>query len=42
MPNRRDLYRLGALALGNLFALALAVPGLKYLLNPLGKPSGTG
>ena len=41
MPNRRDLYRLGALALGNAFALALAVPGLKYLLDPLGKSSGT-
>src|SRR5947209_7903273 len=39
MPNRRDLYRLGALALGNLFALALAVPGLKHLLDPLGKSS---
>ncbi|WP_435007383.1 ubiquinol-cytochrome c reductase iron-sulfur subunit [Tundrisphaera lichenicola] len=37
MPNRRDVFRLGALALGNLFALALAVPGLKYLLDPLGK-----
>jgi menaquinol-cytochrome c reductase iron-sulfur subunit len=42
MPNRRDLYRLGAIALGNLFALALAVPGLKYLLDPLGKSSGSG
>jgi Rieske Fe-S protein len=41
MPNRRDLYRLGALALGNLFALALAVPGLKYLLDPLGKSPGS-
>ena len=41
MPNRRDVYRLGAIALGNLFALALAVPGVKYLLDPLGKPSGS-
>jgi menaquinol-cytochrome c reductase iron-sulfur subunit len=41
MPNRRDLYRLGAIALGNLFALALAVPGLKLLLDPLGKSSGS-
>jgi Rieske Fe-S protein len=42
MPTRRDLHRLGALALGNLFALALAIPGLKYLLDPLGKSSGSG
>jgi menaquinol-cytochrome c reductase iron-sulfur subunit len=42
MPNRREVYRLGALALGNLFGLALAVPGLKYLLDPLGRRSGSG
>jgi menaquinol-cytochrome c reductase iron-sulfur subunit len=42
MPNRRDLFRLGAIALGNLFALALAVPGLRFLLDPLGKKSGGG
>ncbi len=42
MPNRRDFYRLGAIALGNLFALAVAVPGVKYLLDPLGKSSGNG
>ncbi len=42
MPNRREVYRLGALALGNLFGLALAVPGLKFLLDPLGKGSGSG
>jgi menaquinol-cytochrome c reductase iron-sulfur subunit len=42
MPNRRDLFRLGAVALGNLFALALAVPGIKYLLDPLGKKAGGG
>ena len=42
MTNRRDFYRLGAIALGNLFALAVAVPGVKYLLDPLGKSSGSG
>jgi quinol---cytochrome c reductase iron-sulfur subunit, bacillus type len=42
MPNRRDLFRLGAIALGNLFALALAVPGVKYLLDPLGKKPASG
>ena len=42
MPNRRDFYRLGAGALGSLFALALAVPGLKFLLDPLGKKSAGG
>jgi Rieske Fe-S protein len=42
MPNRRNLFRLGAVALGNLFAVALAVPGLKYLLDPLGKKSSGG
>ena len=43
MPNRRDVFRLGAVALGNLFALALAVPGIKFLLDPLGKkgPGGS-
>ncbi len=42
MPSRRDLFRIGAVALGNLFALALAVPGVKYLLDPLGKKSDDG
>ncbi len=42
MPHRRNLFRLGAVALGNLFALGLAIPGLKYLLDPLGKKSGSG
>ena len=42
MSNRRNLFRLGAIALGNLFALSLAVPGVKYLLDPLGKSSGGG
>lgn len=42
MPTRRDLFRLGAVALGNVFALALAVPGVKFLLDPLGKGSAVG
>ncbi len=42
MPNRRDFLRLGAIASGNLFALALAIPGLKFLLDPLGKRSAGG
>ena len=42
MPNRRDIFRLGAIALGNLFALALAVPGIRFLLDPLGKSGGGG
>lgn len=42
MPNRRDVYRLGAIALGNVFALTLALPGLKYLLDPLGRKSAVG
>ena len=33
--NRRDFYRLGTIALGNLVALVLAVPGVAYLLDPL-------
>src|SRR5262249_38166883 len=33
--NRRDLYRYGTIALGNLVALTLAVPGVAYLLDPL-------
>ena len=41
MTHRRTFLRLGALALGNVFALALAVPGVKYLLDPLGKKSGS-
>jgi menaquinol-cytochrome c reductase iron-sulfur subunit len=42
MPNRRDLFRLGAVALGSLFGLALAVPGIKFLLDPLGKKGAGG
>jgi len=40
MPNRREFYRLGAIALGNVFALALAIPGARFLLDPLGKKAG--
>ena len=42
MPNRRDLFRLGAVALGSLFGLALAIPGVKFLLDPLGKKASGG
>ena len=35
MMNRRDFYRIGTIALGNLVALVLAVPGVAYLLDPL-------
>jgi menaquinol-cytochrome c reductase iron-sulfur subunit len=36
------MYRLGAVALGNLFGLALLIPGLRYLLDPLGRAAGSG
>jgi menaquinol-cytochrome c reductase iron-sulfur subunit len=42
MLHRREFYRLGTLVLGNAFALALAVPGLKYLLDPLTKQGNAG
>lgn len=42
MPHRRDLFRLGASALGSVFALALAVPGARFLLDPLGKKAAGG
>jgi menaquinol-cytochrome c reductase iron-sulfur subunit len=42
MPNRRDVLRLGSLALGSLFGLALAVPGIRFLLDPLGKKASGG
>jgi menaquinol-cytochrome c reductase iron-sulfur subunit len=42
MLHRRDFYRLGTIVLGNAFALALAVPGLKYLLDPLWKKGDSG
>jgi menaquinol-cytochrome c reductase iron-sulfur subunit len=35
--NRRDFYRFGTIALGNVVALALAVPGVAYVLSPLRK-----
>ena len=35
--NRRDFYRYGTIALGNLVALTLAVPGVAYVLDPLFK-----
>lgn len=37
---RRDLYRFGTLVLGGLMTLGLTVPGLAYLLDPLGKRRG--
>lgn len=40
--NRRDLYRFGTIALGSLVALALAVPGVAYLLDPLRRTSRRG
>ena len=44
MPDRRDfLYRLGTFSLGGLMGAVLAVPGARYLLNPLlaaGKKAG--
>jgi menaquinol-cytochrome c reductase iron-sulfur subunit len=40
--NRRDLYRFGTIALGDLVALALAVPGVAYLLDPLWRTSKRG
>ena len=42
MPHRRDFFRLGAIALGNVFGLALAVPGVKFLIDPLGKKAAGG
>jgi menaquinol-cytochrome c reductase iron-sulfur subunit len=40
--NRRDFYRYGTIALGNLVALVLAVPGVAYLLDPLRRRSRQG
>ena len=42
MLNRRDLYRWGTVALANAMALAVAIPGVKFLLDPLGKRSAAG
>ncbi len=38
--NRRDFYRFGTLALGGLVSLALAVPGVAYILDPILKKKG--
>jgi menaquinol-cytochrome c reductase iron-sulfur subunit len=40
--NRRDFYRFGTIVLGNLVALALAVPGVAYLLDPIRRKSRQG
>jgi Rieske Fe-S protein len=40
--NRRDFYRLGTVVLGNAVALALAVPGVAYVLDPLRRSSKKG
>lgn len=37
---RRDFYRFGTMILGGLMTAALAVPGVAYLLDPLGKRRG--
>jgi menaquinol-cytochrome c reductase iron-sulfur subunit len=39
MNNRRDFYRTGTFVLGGLMTLALAVPGVAYLLSPLRRKS---
>jgi Rieske Fe-S protein len=40
--NRRDFHRIGTVVLGNAIALALAVPGVAYLLDPLRRKSAAG
>jgi menaquinol-cytochrome c reductase iron-sulfur subunit len=40
--NRRDFYRFGTILLGNAVAVALAVPGVAYLLDPLRRTSKAG
>ena len=42
MLNRRALYRWGTLALGNFLGLTVAIPAMRYLLDPLGKNSESG
>ena len=37
---RRDFYRFGTMLLGGLMTAALAVPGVAYVLDPLGKRRG--
>ncbi|MDB5351886.1 MAG: Rieske Fe-S protein [Planctomycetota bacterium] len=38
---RRDFYTYGTMVLGGLMSAALAVPGVAYLLDPLGKRRGS-
>ena len=40
--NRRDFYRLGSLALGGAITALLAIPGVKFVLDPLNKNSKAG
>jgi menaquinol-cytochrome c reductase iron-sulfur subunit len=40
--NRRDVYRYGTVVLGSLVALALAVPGVAYLVDPLRRKTKAG
>jgi menaquinol-cytochrome c reductase iron-sulfur subunit len=42
MLNRRHFYRYGAIVVGNAIALALAIPGVRYLLDPLTKKGQAG
>ncbi len=42
MISRRDFYRFGTVAIGGLVGLALAVPGVAYVLDPLRKSSKSG
>jgi Rieske Fe-S protein len=35
MMNRREIYRVGTLALGGLMGLMLAVPGVSYVMTPI-------
>jgi menaquinol-cytochrome c reductase iron-sulfur subunit len=37
MPNRRDVFRSLSLALGSAMGLAMAVPGVRFLIDPLFK-----
>ena len=39
---RREFCRIGTVALGSLMGLALGVPGVAYLLDPLGKKAKAG
>jgi len=42
VTSRRDFYRYGTVVVGNLVALALAVPGVAYVLDPLRKATKAG